>query len=233
MENRIKVVFISDTHSNHRKLEIPECDILIHGGDITHRGEISILKDFLFWFADQDAEYRIFIAGNHDFCFEKKSKDFELTRSLLTDYGYSTNDLGMRDLVYLQDGFVTVEGIKIYGAPWQPWFHDWAFNIRSQEELARKWSFIPYDVDILVTHGPPYLILDECEDGSRVGCKQLIKRIDEVSPKYHLFGHIHEAYGTYSDEYDENGTIFMNGSIAGGSAHGYVAKANDPIVFEI
>jgi len=55
------------------------------------------------------------IAGNHDFCFEDYRSDCE---DELTNRGY------------LQDQEVTIDGLRFYGSPWQPWFYDWAFNLQ-------------------------------------------------------------------------------------------------------
>ena len=71
-----------------------------------------------------------------------------------------------------------------------------------------KWNLITADTDILLTHGPPYKILDPCSDGFDAGCKDLLDKVLEIKPIVHLFGHIHEAYGHASNE----NTVFINGS---------------------
>jgi Icc-related predicted phosphoesterase len=72
-----------------------------------------------------------------------------------------------------------------------------AFNLNPGSALAEKWEKIPSDCDVLVTHTPPFGILDECVHGGRVGCDQLRRCLDEgiISPRLHIFGHIHEQYG--------------------------------------
>ena len=68
-----KITFISDTHTKHEKLNdfLPGGDILICGGDISGRGYISEIVNFLQWFDNIDNyDFKIFIAGNHDFGFE-------------------------------------------------------------------------------------------------------------------------------------------------------------------
>ena len=94
-------------------------------------------------------------------------------------------------------GEVTVEGLRIWGSPWQPWFYDWAFNLKRGEALAEKWELIPEGVDILVTHGPPAGYGDKCYDGRRVGCEDLLRHLSRVQPRLHLFGHIHEDRGEW------------------------------------
>lgn len=48
---------------------------------------------------------------------------------------------------------------------------------------------------ILITHNPPYGILDKAYDGKHVGSKIILKAIKNHSPKILLCGHIHEARG--------------------------------------
>lgn len=95
---------------------------------------------------------------------------------------------------------MTLEGIKFYGSPWQPWFFDWAFNLQRGAEIRAKWDLIPLDTDVLITHGPAFGILDKTTRGARVGCEELLKVIEQVKPQLHVFGHIHEAYGIYSND---------------------------------
>jgi Icc-related predicted phosphoesterase len=190
-----KILFLADTHGFHDTIELPEADILVHCGDATGRGRLAEVKNFLDWLEKQPYKEKIFIAGNHDFLFEK---DRGVARGLVED----------RNFTYLEDDEYWVDpGLKIYGAPWQPWFHDWAFNLSRGDEIAAKWRKIPEDTDILVTHGPPKGILDlTLYTKERVGCEELLKRVKEVKPKIHAFGHIHEAYGVK----EGNDTIFVN-----------------------
>jgi len=103
---------------------------------------------------------------------------------------------------------VTVAGIKFYGSPWQPWFYDWAFNLKRRTEIRAKWDLIPLDTEVLITHGPPYGILDRTTRGERVGCEELLEAIKQIRPRLHVFGHIHEAYGIRSND----DISYINGS---------------------
>jgi len=47
----------------------------------------------------------------------------------------------------------------------------------------------------LITHGPPYGILDKTYNNVNAGCKGLLKFVQKMKPKVHIFGHIHEGYG--------------------------------------
>jgi Icc-related predicted phosphoesterase len=209
----MKIVTISDTHGKHHELtkDLTEADIIIHAGDCTNVGKDYELLNFLDWFGGLPYKHKIFIAGNHDFYFEDNN-----------DIAQKYKDKGV---IYLMDQMVEVEGLKIYGSPWQPRFYDWAFNVNRGEEIAKKWAGIPEGLDILVTHGPAFGILDDTVNGMRVGCEELYKKIFEVKPKYHICGHIH--YGRGYRELD--GVTFINASSLGESYQ----YQNKPIQFHL
>jgi Icc-related predicted phosphoesterase len=179
-----KITFISDTHTKHQHVtkDLPGGDILIHCGDISNRGYMTEIKNFLEWFDGvKGYEHKVFIAGNHDFGFQDNPKE---CIELLKNYP---------NVTYLEDNSVIIDGIKIYGSPWQPRFYNWAFNVERGEAIAKKWEKIPTDVDILITHGPVFGILDQTYTKQRVGCEELYKKVVEVKPKIHACGHIHYA----------------------------------------
>jgi Icc-related predicted phosphoesterase len=191
----MKIVAISDTHCQHRDLVLPKGDILIHAGDVSKRGTIKEVSDFIDWFSVQDFKYKVFIAGNHDFYFE------EIKDSVLLNLPES--------VIYLNDSFTVIEGLKIWGSPIQPWFYNWAFNRHRGEAISKHWNMIPNDADIVVTHGPVYGYLDMTDTLMNVGCEDLLAKIKQVKPKVHICGHIHEAYGTLSTPE----TLFVNASV--------------------
>jgi len=205
-----KITFISDTHTKHDKVNgfLPGGDILIHAGDLTGRGYLNEIDDFLKWFDKIDNyDTKIFIAGNHDFGFEDNPNQI---KSLLTEY---------KTVDYLQDDLLLVgkgdyeDMVKVWGTPWQPEFHNWAFNLPRGEKLKEKWDMIPANTDILITHGPPFGKLDYIPyDGKNVGCEELIKRVNEIKPKINVFGHIHEGYGYVFD----GNTHFINAAVLNG-----------------
>jgi Icc-related predicted phosphoesterase len=206
----LKIVCISDTHRLHRQLKMPEGDILIHAGDIGCERGFDPLIDLNEWFKLLPYEHKIVIPGNHDFAIENSP----LTAKAL---------LNKAEL--LIDEECIINGVKYWGSPCTPFFHDWAWNEQRGEPLKRIWAKIPMDTDVLITHGPPYGILDEViYGGKNVGCEELRKRVLEVQPKVHVFGHIHEGYGYFS----EGKTQYVNASIL---SHG--AGLNLPQVIEI
>jgi Icc-related predicted phosphoesterase len=208
----MKFVIISDTHGQHRNLILPQGDVIIHAGDISRRGERDEVIDFLNWFRDLPFDHKIFIAGNHDFFFERNSE--EIIREIIPE-----------NVVYLCDSGVTVKGIKIWGSPVTPWFYDWAFNRHRGHSISCHWDLIPGDTDILITHGPALSKLDKTKYGECVGCSDLLEKIKEIKPKVHICGHIHEAYGQET----AYGTIFINASV---NDEKYVMK-NKPVVFDL
>lgn len=180
----MRVVCISDTHGLHRAVRVPDGDILVHAGDLSRRGELETLADFDDWLSGLPHAHKLIIAGNHDFCFENHRREQAIGV--------------LQHACYLQDSSCCVEGLTIWGTPWQPWFHDWAFNVRSEEARAEIWARIPEQTDILIVHGPPQGCGDRTQSGHQVGCQALHARIAQIAPKLVVTGHIHEAYGSYS-----------------------------------
>lgn len=184
-----KCTAISDTHGKHSYLndDMGSGDFLFHCGDFMpsfFTNNKSSLYNFIEWFKSQNYKHKIFIGGNHD--------------QIMTDIGALSVYKSMwqsHGVHYLCDELVELDGIKIYGSPWTPTFKDWFFMKNRGEEIAQVWAKIPSDIDVLITHGPPYGILDDGQGTLRHGCEELYKRVWEVRPKVHLFGHIHYAYG--------------------------------------
>jgi len=195
----MKIVLISDTHSRHREVTVPNGDILIHSGDFSGRGNPYEVEDFLEWFTSHPHTNKIFIAGNHDVSFEDKPTWLKDMLDKLSP-----------NIFYLEDSSVTIDEIKFYGSPWQPEFHNWAFNLVRGPELAEKWAKIPLDTNVLITHGPAYSYLDYTIFGHKnVGCHDLLERIKEIKPQIHTCGHIHHSHGSTYDQY----TTYFNASI--------------------
>jgi len=207
------ITFISDTHTKHRycELDLPGGDLLIHAGDFMNSGYNKIdALEFFDWFDGINKyDHKIFIAGNHDRWMENAPDEAE---GILT--GYKTIDYLKDDWIIVGDDdphSANVKTAKIYGSPWQPEFYNWAFNLpRNGVELQEKWSNIPNDTEILITHGPPWGHCDITPYGNlNVGCELLRVRVDELKPKIHVFGHVHSGYGYYYNGH----THFINASI--------------------
>jgi predicted phosphodiesterase len=178
----MRIVAMGDTHGYHRHLAVPDGDLLVHAGDLTQRGTLAQLEDAAAWLRALPHAHKVVIAGNHDFGLQR---DPARARALF------------HGLTYLEDEGVTLGGLRLWGSPWQPWFFDWAFNLRRGAELDAKWRQIPEGLDVLVTHGPPAGHGDRCHDGRRVGCEDLLRHLGRARPRFHLFGHIHEDPGQW------------------------------------
>lgn len=176
----MRLVCMSDTHTMHGRVKVPEGDVLIHAGDFTKRGKPAEIESFNAFLARQPHAHKIVVAGNHDFLFED---DPAAARRILTAAHY------------LQDEALELGGVRFYGSPWQPRFFNWAFNLDRGAPLRAKWDLIPAGTDVLITHGPPHGYGDRCEDGRVVGCEELALALGRVRPKVHIYGHIHEGYG--------------------------------------
>lgn len=192
----MKVTLISDTHGKHSPLKLPKGDLLIHAGDVSNIGRRVELYGFLDWFSKQKYTYKVFVAGNHDFFFEQAHPKM-------------INQMIPSNVIYLNDSGCEINGIKLWGSPITPWFNNWAFNRERGNDIKQHWDLIPGDTDILITHGPPFGILDMTIRGEHTGCEELLRKIERVKPKLHVFGHIHEDYGQETKE----DTIFVNASV--------------------
>ena len=181
----MKLLHISDTHGKHKLLsDLPKADIIVHSGDVSMTGTEEEIIDFLNWFLDLPYKYKVFVLGNHDDC--------------LIDADIS----GLDDNCFVLDNKgIEIEGIIIYGVPA---FIE--FSINGEEE--KFINSIPKNTDILVTHQPPYGILD-FSDGIHYGSPLLLKRLMEIKPRFHLFGHIHDDYGIEKRTH----TLYSNASI--------------------
>lgn len=215
----MKITCISDTHNQH--LHIPPDwleggDVLVHAGDVSGRGSLKEVEAFLEWFNELPYTHKIFIAGNHDFWFEKVST-FAVNEMLQEKYP---------NIIYLNDSGVEIDGVKFWGSPVQPWFYDWAFN-RIGTDICRHWDMIPLDTDVLITHGPMKGILDMTLRGVSTGCPYLLEKSAEMTNlKLFVCGHIHESYGKF--EFPDGG-VFVNASTLNFNYN----VQNKPIIVEI
>lgn len=199
----MKIVAISDTHAKWKNLQIPECDILISCGDYTFRGEKHLVKNFHEWLNKQDAGYIISVQGNHETFIDRIPKVArQMAGSIPFQEAKEIAEKACPGVHFVEHGLVEIEGVKIFGSAWTPWFYDWAWNAHRGAEIKKYWDQIPTDIDILVTHGPPAGILDAVyySDGvtikERVGCKDLFDKILQCpNLKHHFFGHIHGSHG--------------------------------------
>jgi len=205
----MRIVSIADTHGLHKDLILPEGDILIFSGDMCSYGRSDEIKDFYKWLIKQPGKYKVIIGGNHD---------EPLTRT--------KNKAYFSDIYYLENDGIEIEGIKIWGSPITPRFGNWFFMKDRGVDIRKVWDLIPKDTDILITHGPAYGILDVAPypKPESVGCFDLLNKIREIKPKLHIFGHIHDCYGTLKI----GETTFINASVVNEDYE----LVNEPIIHD-
>jgi Icc-related predicted phosphoesterase len=203
----MKISIISDTHNKHKHVtgDLPGGSLLLHSGDISSMGYEHEITEFAKWYDGLNYDNKIFIAGNHDWGFQN---NVDKVKEIVDFY---------KTITYLQDQLHTIQDdngteVKIWGSPWQPEFYQWAFNLQKNgEELKSKWDMIPEGIDILITHGPAWGILDDVEGrrGEHLGCELLAERIKVIKPKIHICGHIHSGRGHHFDGH----THYFNASV--------------------
>eukprot|EP01083_Nonionella_stella_P096133 270148_1 len=236
-KDSIRIVHISDTHCNHNQYlnDIPYGDILVHSGDffdeltLNASGQIvetRFIKDFITFFNALPHTFKIYVAGNHS-CDLWKLKYDDICTLLCIDN---------KNVIYLQDNAVNIYGINFYGSPfndidkYQGTLHK-AFCV-DEQRLAQKWNDIPLNTDILITHQPPFAIMDlakgksfdsrvkEMKDNKYLrdalymyeqwGCKYLRNKIEnDIKPSAHLFGHAHRSTGYVL----KNDILFVNSAL--------------------
>jgi len=199
----MKIVCIADLQGQCKQIKpnmLPDGDILLVAGDMANNGTIQELEDVNSWFGELKNKYRniICVAGNHD----QDLQDID-GHKLFTN------------AIYLQDELVEIEGVKIYGTPMaemnelRMWY-DWAFD--SPAYLKKAAEDIPDGLDILLTHNPPWSILDQlARNGQSVGSRDLFAKLEFMKkpPRVVVFGHIHECSGTKV----RGNTLFVNAAI--------------------
>lgn len=179
-EGKLRICVVSDTHDRHYLLEsMPQCDILIHAGDIfmTNRmtsteGSIYELRKFNEWLGKLDAKYKLVIGGNHDLVLETLGK--ERSQELLSN------------ALYLCNSGVELLGLNIFGTPLSrghsanrafqstEFLQDAVMNISKYKDSGKP-------IDIFVSHGP----------NSWLG--------QEIQPTVmHIYGHVHTSHGVRS-----------------------------------
>lgn len=193
-EDFVRLVLLSDTHGKEDSVKVPDGDVLIHAGDFSRgRGtdwhDLAYLSD---WMKRLPHARKFLSPGNHDKFVEVHEHE---ARQRLDP-----------SITLVVDEAFEVEGIKFYASPYTPEFgHDWAYQLTPEEDNA-FWQTIPFDTQVLVTHGPPFGILDQTmykvkptEQPTHAGSKGLLTAVlERRSIKHHIFGHIHEGHGIRS-----------------------------------
>jgi Icc-related predicted phosphoesterase len=206
----MKVVCISDTHELHRELAVPAGDLLLHAGDFTFFGKgTRAIKDFNAWLGELPHPHKVITCGNHEYAIDTNPD----LRKLITNATILINES------------VIVGPAKIWGSPLTQ-HHDTAFGRSNASDRIQVYNNIPLDTDIVITHGPPYGVLDADETyPGPSGDRELRAAIIRVKPILHVFGHAHSGYGVRQSK----DTTFVNAALFGWSGE----LENRPFVFEV
>ncbi|KAJ7098251.1 Metallo-dependent phosphatase-like protein [Mycena epipterygia] len=210
-----RFVLLSDTHA--KTFPVPDGDVLLHSGDLTRRGTFRDLRRTMDWLYALPHPTKIIIAGNRDFSLDREWYDANWERTGYLETWEPPDPIlelltGPRavaaNIVYLRDEQYTFRARPggrewtVYGSPQSPNFgaRVRAFGYDAADGPTVASSFP--DTDILLTHGPPWNVLDYTSEGARAGCPALAARLPTLRPRLHVFGHIHEARGVYVHLWD-------------------------------
>jgi len=188
-------------------------------------GEAQAVTEFMDFLDRCPHPHKIVIGGNHDVLLSGEWYEDHWRRyhSEKCDWLTIKNELSRR-YCYLEDSDVVLNSIRIYGSPWVPAYHDWAFNLYESEHLRYAWDLIPAGVDVLVTHTPPMGFRSKAHSGTDLGCPELAKAVKRVKPAVHVFGHVHASYGV-----TKGATTYINAA----NVNANYKPSNAPIVFDL
>lgn len=209
-DGSITLCLISDTHQCEREADIPPADILIHAGDFTMFSKsLAAIENFNEWLDSVPCRHKLVVPGNHEFFLEADPS----RRSLLSNATVLINER------------IEIDGLRIWGSPATMLFSG-AFGLSKAADRRGLYATIPKDTDILISHGPPYGILDCSPDSDHhAGCPELLEAVQRIKPKLHVFGHIHGSHGTI----EQGGTLFANAALLGPEGD----LAHQPIVIRM
>lgn len=173
--------------------DVPPCDVLVVAGDVTPATDHDVDFQaqwldgpFRAWLEAVPADAVVGIAGNHDFVFE------QAPARVPADLPWT----------YLEDRAATARGLRFWGSPWTPWFHDWAFNAPREDPgeafLEARYAGVEEGTDVLVVHGPPRGFGGRTSTGFEAGSGAFLRLIDRVQPRLAIYGHIHEGRGRWT-----------------------------------
>ena len=212
------IACFSDTHGYHHDQKLNEwfednpADILVFAGDYQYNNDDDGVN-FMDWVMGLPYTHKVIIPGNHD--------GNALGLSVWLDY--MSGDF--ENLHFVIHDKINVLGLKFFCSAYSAKFGNWWFS-ENEDKLNQLYQQIPNDTDILITHGGAFRTLDRLETGENVGSTALKDRINNLpNLKAHIFGHIHESYGTYVyNGYDAINCSFCN--------YRY-NPVNMPILFEV
>jgi hypothetical protein len=169
-DGAVRVLVLSDTHGNHKKFRsLPDADIFLHAGDFTRYG--SGAEEFAVWFHKLPYRVKLLTLGNHEGKDAVQKYRPEQWQALFGPL--LLLDRGARVKVRERD-------VVILGLP-----------------HATALPRIPPGVDIVLSHEPPYRILDAVYGGGHAGSETVAELVRDARPPVHAFGHVHARGGEH------------------------------------
>lgn len=228
-KNCLRYVCISDTHGMHRNIlgGIPYGDVLIHAGDFTNFCGIDELNDFFDWFKSQPHPVKIVVAGNHDFIFDELNYVLRMRKNAysIKEYQKNLKQKVKRFAAYLSGDGITYKSQRIYGLMFPNRYTKTAQYWYPGTQLKNQWKMVEKNIDVLVTHGPPFCRCDT-DPSKHHGSRDLYEGVKKyIKPRVHVFGHAHGGHGSCFD----GETLFINCSIVD-DKYNAIYK---PIVFDL
>ena len=193
MTKHISISAIADLHGHLPQMQ--RSDLAIVAGDIFPGGldkdpyvqGVWFRDSFLNWVEQQECNHVILVAGNHDHWIAKNNA------ALMKEFAPEQ----LKKLIYLCDNGMVFKGVRIYGTPWMPTpFVNKAFSSDDSDFLREKYSRIPQNVDILITHTVPYdcnYIGFSDRDMRDLGSKELREAVASRNVRFLIGGHIHKT----------------------------------------
>jgi len=175
-DGHLRMVCISDIHLTYGYFNLPPGDVLIITGDTlwksiwdTTEKSTKELKNFNDWIGKHPHKYKILIGGNHD--------------KVMEEWGPEKTSQILYNCTYLQNNGTKIEGATFYGSPMSilGMSNNRAFQISSEKFYDFLHEF-PRDLDVLLSHS--------CYRGDMQDYVD-----NELKPRVHIFGHLHEEYG--------------------------------------
>jgi Icc-related predicted phosphoesterase len=201
----MRIVAISDTHGHHRRVGgVPDGDVFIHCGDYSDYGEVEVMRSANQWIASLSHRYKFGVYGNHDITCDRERPRFYVPEA----------SKALAALEVLDNEEISIGAVNFYGVPYCKDWPGWSEKTftRSPGEMEAIFSLAPTALDVLITHGPPFGILDMPHtSGEHLGCPAVLSYVKRVRPKVVLFGHIHGGFGRVRVD----GTEFVNCAFLG------------------
>lgn len=216
----MRIVCISDNHDQNLRSKfgtIPEGDLLVHTGDGSAVGNdesrfVRVGKNI----SHLGFKKVLYVPGNHDHLAWSEP---DLVRQALGRYG----------IQLLYDEGCEIDGVTFWGSGWlQPKI---GFHGEYGGSFHDLWDKCPTGVDVLLTHQPPYAILDASGPdspipGDRIGSTVIYWEVfRRIRPRVHIFGHNHSGHGIK----EMDGITFVNAALCDDLNR----PAYEPIVIDV